>query len=152
MGSSILNKIKIEKLLIYFLILILSLLLFDYLIMQGININDSQDSKYIINGYRLISISAYDKCIGFELDDGSTKIGTYVPGHVYQYCYNSLYIGIQQVKPAKRKEELDYTSIKYFIIDTGNDVIHSFQSKTDYDKFIIKYQISNLSDWIETLK
>lgn len=110
------------------------------------------DSKYIINGYKLISLSAYEKCIGFELDDGSTKIGTYVAGHVYKYCYNSLYIGIQQIKPVKRKEEFDYTLIHYFIIDTGSDIIHSFQSKAEYDNFIIEYKINDLSGWIETLK
>lgn len=73
-------------------------------------------------------------------------------GHVYKYCFNFRYIGIQQVKPAKTKEELDYTSINYFMIDTEIDDIYFFKSKTEYDDFIIKNKIGDLSNWIETLK
>lgn len=109
------------------------------------------DSKEIINGYRLISISAYDKSIGYELEDGSTKIGTYVQGHVYKYCYNSRYIGIQQIKPAKRKSEFNYTQINYYIIDTDTDTIFPFTSREAFDEFIITNKINGLSNWIETV-
>lgn len=136
----------------YFPPLFLILLLFLLLISPTNFTYKDQSSKPIINGYKLLTVSAYDKCIGFELDNGSTKIGTYVPGHVYKYCFNSIYIGIQQIKPAKTKDELDYTSVHYIIINTTSDTIYSFRSKSEFDDFIMKYDVSNLSDWIETTK
>lgn len=109
------------------------------------------DSKEIINGYKLLSVSAYDKCIGYELADGSTKVGTYVKGHVYKYCYNSRYIGIQQIKPVKTKKEFDFTNINYYIIDTETDTIFPFSSKEAYNEFIITNNIKDLDNWIETI-
>ena len=146
------KTLKFKKLLYFYLLIFSVLLVFLLLIFPTNFTYKDQSSKSIINGYKLLTVSAYDKCIGFELDNGSTKIGTYVPGHVYKYCFNSKYIGIQQIKPAKTKEELDYTSINYFIIDTTSDTIYSFKSKSEFNYFIIKYEIVNLSDWIETVK
>lgn len=109
------------------------------------------DSKEIINGYKLLSVSAYNRCIGYELEDGSTKVGTYVQGHVYKYCYNSRYIGIQQIKPAKTKKEFNYNTINYYIIDTETDTVFPFSSKEDYDKFIVTNAINDLGNWIDTI-
>lgn len=75
---------------------------------------------------------------------------TYISPHVYQYCYNDRYIGVQQVKFLTRKEDLDTSNLKYFLIDTQQNELHEFDSAQEYEEYVTDNKITKLCDWITT--
>lgn len=108
------------------------------------------DDKLIINGYKTRRVSAYDVCIGYVYEDSSMNTNTFVSGHVYKYCYNDKYIGIQQIKSAAKKEDLDISNPIYYLIDTQKNELHKFNSAQEYEEYVNDNKITGLFDWITT--
>jgi hypothetical protein len=108
------------------------------------------DDELIINGYKLRRVSAYDVCIGYEYEDSSMNTNTFVSGHVYKYCYNDKYIGIQQIKSAAEKEDLVISNPNYYLIDTQKNELHKFNSVQEYEEYVNDNKIIGLCAWITT--
>ena len=103
------------------------------------------------NGYQVVREESQAVVFGKSGEEFNQMIGD----RIIAFCYDDTYIGLKRVplgSASAQAESYDEADVKYYLIDTVNNVQYGPYTKLEYDGQCDVLPNVDLGDWIKTAK